>query len=103
MSRIPLVTVVIIFIFSQSAALPTPDPKVAKDFESLLNKFGLEFHGDEYEQRLRAFEQKYKDLHEINSVGDAAEWSMEKITGLTPDQFKEVSFYIVSPPPPFLR
>uniref|UniRef100_A0A914Z7F3 Uncharacterized protein n=1 Tax=Panagrolaimus superbus TaxID=310955 RepID=A0A914Z7F3_9BILA len=93
MSKIIYSTVlccICIAFYGVNAALPTPDPKIAKDFENLLNKFNLTFSGDEYQQRLRAFEQKYKEEHkEIDSVGDALEWGVEKLTGMTPNEIKE--------------
>uniref|UniRef100_A0AC34FY02 Uncharacterized protein n=1 Tax=Panagrolaimus sp. ES5 TaxID=591445 RepID=A0AC34FY02_9BILA len=94
MSKITCITVIscicIIFYDSTSAAVPTPDPQIVKDFESLLHKYNMTFHGDEYQYRLRAFEHKYREEHkDINSVGDAMEWGVEKLTGMTPNEIKE--------------
>uniref|UniRef100_A0A914QGF8 Uncharacterized protein n=1 Tax=Panagrolaimus davidi TaxID=227884 RepID=A0A914QGF8_9BILA len=92
MSKITFISVIFCILFSITfAALPTADPQMVKDFESLLHKFNLTYYGEEYQQRLRAFEKKYKEEKEIHSVGDAFEWGVEKLTGMTPNEIKEVS------------
>uniref|UniRef100_A0A914Q765 Uncharacterized protein n=1 Tax=Panagrolaimus davidi TaxID=227884 RepID=A0A914Q765_9BILA len=90
MSKITFISVIFCVLFSVTfSALPTPDPQMVKDFESLLHKFNLSYYGEEYQQRLRAFEKKYKEDKEIHSVGDAFDWGVEKLTGMTPNEIKE--------------